>query len=55
MESREGDEVGFVVGFESEDGVTDLFDLDCSGEGCLLRIVALKLQKAYVREFGLVG
>ena len=55
MESWEGDEVGFVVRFESVDCVTDLFDLDCAGEGCFLRIVALKLQKAYVREFGLVG
>lgn len=45
MESWEGDEVCFVVGFESVKGVTYLFDLYCAGEGCFLRIVALKLQK----------
>ena len=55
MKSWEGDEVGFVERFESVDGVTDLFDLDCAGEGRFLRIVALKLQQAYVRDFGLVG
>ena len=55
MESWEGDEVGFVVGLESVDGMTDLFDLDCAGEGCFLRIVALKLQEAHVRTFGLLG
>lgn len=43
MESWESDEVGFVVGLESVDGVTNLFDLDGAGEGSFLRIVALKL------------
>lgn len=55
VESWEGDEVGFVVRLESVDGVTNLFDLDCAGEGCFLRIVALKLRKAYVRTFDLLG
>lgn len=32
MEGWEGDEVGFVVGFEGVDGVTDLFDVDCPGK-----------------------
>ena len=55
MESREGDEVGFVERFESKKGVTDLFDVDCAGKGRLLGIVALKLEKAYVSVFGSVG
>ncbi len=51
MESWKGDEVGFVVGFESIESVTDLLDVNCAGEGCFLRVVALKLEKASVREF----
>ena len=51
MEGREGDEVGFVEGFEGVDGVTDLFDVDCAGKGGFLGIVALKLQKAIVSGF----
>lgn len=54
MERREGNEVGFVVRFEGVDGVTDLFDLYCTGEGCFLGIVTLKLERSYVRGFGLV-
>lgn len=30
MQGWEGDDVGFVVGFETVDGVTDLFDVDCT-------------------------
>ena len=55
MECWEGDEVGFIVGFESVDGMTDLFNVDCAGKGCLLGIVALKLQQAIVSGFGLGG
>ena len=55
MEGWEGDEVGFVVGFESVDGMTDLFDVDCAGKGCFLGIVTLKLQQAIVSGFGYVG
>ena len=55
MERREGDKVGFVEGFESEEGVTDLFDVDCAGKGRFLGIVALKLEKAYVSVFRSVG
>ena len=55
MERWEGDEVGFVEGFESEEGVTDLFDVDCAGKGRFLGIIALKLEKAYVSVFGSVG
>lgn len=55
MKGWDGDEVGFIVGFEGVDGVTDLFDVDCAGKRCFLGIVALKLEKAYVRGFGLAG
>ena len=55
MEGRESDEVGFIVGFESEEGMTDLFNVNCAGKGCFLGIVALKLEKAYVSKFGLAG
>ena len=55
MEGWQGDEVGFVVGFERVEGVTDLFDVDRAGKGCFLGIVALKLEKAYVSGFGSVG
>ena len=44
MQGWEGDEVGFVVRFEVVDGVTDLFDVDCAGEGCFLSIIALELE-----------
>ena len=54
MERRKGDEVGFVKRFESKEGVTDLLDVDCAGEGRFLGIVALKLKKAYVSVFGSV-
>ena len=30
MEGGEGDEVGFVVGGYGEEGVADLFDVDCT-------------------------
>ena len=40
---------------ESVDGVTNLFDLNCTGKRCLLGIVALKLETAYVRRLGFVG
>ena len=46
MESWEGDEVGFVERFESVEGVTDLFDVNCARKRCLLGIVALKLERA---------
>lgn len=52
MEGRKGDEVGFVVGFESVEGMTDLFNVNCAGKGCFLGVVALKLEKSYVSEFG---
>ena len=55
MEGWEGNEVGLVERFESVEGVTDLFDVDCAGKGCFLGIVALKLEKGYVSEFGLGG
>lgn len=55
MESWEGDDVCLVVGFEGVEGVTDLFDLYGAGKGCLLGIIALKLEKACVRRFKLVG
>ena len=54
MEGWKGDDVGFVVGFEGVDGVTDLFDLYCTGKGCFLGVVTLKLERSYVRVFGLV-
>ena len=41
MEGGEGDEVGFVVGGYGEEGVPDLFDVDCAGEGGFLGVVAL--------------
>ena len=55
MKSWEGDEVSFVEGFESKEGVTDLFDVDCAGKGRFLGIVALKLEKAYVSVFRSIG
>ena len=55
MESREGDEVGFIEVFESKEGMTDLFDVDCAGKGRLLGIVALKLEKACVSVLESVG
>lgn len=50
MEGREGDEVGFrfvggVRGCEREEGMADLFDVDGTGEGGFLGIVALKLRR----------
>ena len=41
VEGWEGDEVGFVVGGYGEEGVADLFDVDCSGEGGFLGVIAL--------------
>ena len=44
MEGREGDEVGFRGGGgggDSEEGVANLFDVDCAAEGGFLRVVAL--------------
>ena len=41
MEGWESDEVGFVVGGYGEEGVADLFDVDCSGEGGFLGVIAL--------------
>lgn len=41
MEGGESDEVGFVVGGDGEERVTDLFDVDCAGEGGFLGVVAL--------------
>lgn len=55
MEGWEGDEVGFVMGFESVESMADLLDMDCAGKGCFLGIVALKLEKGYVRGFRLMG
>lgn len=55
MKSWEGDEVGFVKRFESVDSVTNLLDMDCTGKGCFLRIVSLKLEKADISAFGWVG
>ena len=55
MEGWEGDEVCFVVGFERVEGVTDLLDVYRTGKRRLLGIVALKLEKAHVRVFRLVG
>ena len=45
MESGEGDEVGFVVGWDGEEGVADLFDVDCAGERGFLGVVALELDR----------
>lgn len=44
MEGGNGDEVGFIEFGNSEEGVTDLFDVDCTGERGFLRIVALELE-----------
>ena len=55
MESREGDEVGFVERFDRKEGMTNLFDVNCAGKGRFLGIVALKLEKAYVSVFGWGG
>ena len=41
MQVGEGNEVCFVVGGDGEDGVPDLFYVDCAGEGCFLCVVAL--------------
>lgn len=43
------------MGFESVDSMADLLDMDCAGKGCLLSIVTLKLERAYVRGLGLIG
>ena len=43
MEGRQGDQVGFVVSGNGEEGVADLFDLDCARERGLLCIVTFKL------------
>ena len=43
MQVGEGDEIGFVVGRDGEDGVTDLLDVNGAREGCFLRVVALQL------------
>ena len=43
------------MGFERVEGVTDLFDVNRAGKGCLLGIVALKLEKAYVSRFWSLG
>ena len=55
MQGWEGDEVGFVVGFEAVDGVTDLFDVNCAGKGCFLSIVALELEQRTLVWLGLHG
>lgn len=44
MQGGEGDEVGFVVGGDGEEGVADLFDVDCPGKGGFLGVVALELR-----------
>lgn len=50
MEGGEGDEVGFVIASgDSEEGVADLFDVDCAGEGGFLSVVALELGGVLVR------
>ena len=41
VEGWEGDEVGFVVGGYGEEGVADLFDVDCSGKGGFLGVITL--------------
>ena len=43
VEGGEGDEVGFVIGSYGEEGVADLFDVDCAREGGFLSIVTLEL------------
>lgn len=43
MQVREGDEKGFVIGGDGEDGVPDLLDVDGAREGGFLCIVALQL------------
>lgn len=53
MESWDGDEVGFVVFWNSEEGMTDLFDVDCAGEGGFLGIVAFELVEGLVGFGGL--
>lgn len=41
MEGWKSDEVGFVVLFECEKGVTELLDVDTTGEGGFLGVVTL--------------
>ena len=41
MDCRERDEVVFVIGVEVEEGMADLLDVNCAGEGGLLGIVSL--------------
>lgn len=46
MEGGEGDEVGLLLpiwGWDGQDGVTDLLDVDCAAEGCFLCVVALEV------------
>lgn len=54
VEGREGDEVGFgdgggIWGGKGEEGVADLFNVDGAGEGGFLGVVALELERGYVR------
>jgi hypothetical protein len=41
VEVGECDQVCFVEGWDGEDGVTDLLDVDGAREGCFLCVVAL--------------
>lgn len=43
MQIWEGDEVRLVECWYREDCVSDLLDVDCAREGCLLRIVAFQV------------
>lgn len=41
MEGGKGDEVGFVVFLEVEEGAAELLDVDAAGEGGFLGVVAV--------------
>jgi hypothetical protein len=43
MQIRECNQVGFVVGGNGKNRVTDLFNIDCPREGCLLCIVTFQI------------
>jgi len=42
VQGGEGDEVGFVVLLECEEGVAELFDVNAAGERGFLGVVALE-------------
>lgn len=51
VQGGEGDEVGFLLAFlgggDGQDGVADLLDVDCAGEGGLLGVVALEVDAGW--------